>query len=139
MWGVSKKESFQHQSYDKTWGISNAQQYFPWNTKYKGCKYESIDCTHFYSSNIEVDILFDCDKRKLKLCVVGKLSDNKTNREPSIWNIKHPTDDKCGWVPHLNLGVENLEFKIAKIPIDWYGQKQDGIFDTINDKKKQKK
>ena len=93
MWGVSKKESFQHQSYDKTWGISNAQQYFPWNTKYKGCKYESIDCTHFYSSNIEVDILFDCDKRKLKLCVVGKLSDNKTNREPSIWNIKHPTDD----------------------------------------------
>ena len=52
---------------------------------------------------------------ELKICLVGELTKEKEFR---LWRF----DEGLGWVPHFNLFETNTEIRIARIPIDWYGE-----------------
>merc|ERR1712241_1644779 len=90
MWGVSDKRKFEDYSYKESWGISYANQWFPWDDTFKSNgmmtnkdaigKIESI---FKMVDGMEVDIKFDVDQRILTICVVGKCEPEK---EAKIWN-----------------------------------------------------
>ena len=98
MWGISQKTNFPICSFERAWGISSMNQYYPTDVDLIS-NYNKIDTRHFNNGNSEVDILFDCDKRELKICLVGQSNKKK---EAKIWDIKYKDDDKYGFVPHLN-------------------------------------
>ena len=60
----------------------------------------------------------------MKLCVV----DNIKLGEPKMKNL--PLNTSNGWVPYFVFGETPMDasLRIAKIPIEWYGNHQDGIF-----------
>merc|ERR1712154_307016 len=126
-WGISTPDIFTNCSYDKAFGIAAVyhQQWFPWSSELKAnVKHNDITMGHFKMEKGEVDILFDVDKRELNICVVGQCEKEK---EAKIWNVRYPDDDKYGWVPHINIYALRAEARIAKIPIEWYGEKEDNI------------
>ena len=54
---------------------------------------------------------------------------NAINRgEPKFHNL--PLDTNNGWVPYFVFGETPMDatLRIAKIPNEWYGTEQDGIF-----------
>ena len=45
-----------------------------------------------------------------------------------LYSIKHPKNDDCGWVPHLNIFSPRVKVRIASIPPSLYGVPYDGIW-----------
>ena len=129
MWGVSKPAIFNDRSYKTAFGIASShKQYFPWDSKLKAkVKHNDISLTHFFMRKGEVDILLDCDKKELRICLVGKCDELK---EAKLWNVQYieQEDIKLGFVPHINLHALESKCRIAKIPVEWYGQKEKCIF-----------
>eukprot|EP01084_Bolivina_argentea_P003180 5938_1 len=130
MWAVSQKRIFSDFSYDHAWGISYDNQWFPWNRELRnnGVENNKINLHHFKCVKSEVDMLFDVDKRVLKICKVGNCTDKKI---AVISKIKYPDDDQHGFVPHVNLGTSldsAIKMQMAKIPVEWFGQHIDDIF-----------
>ena len=129
MWGVSKPDLFTNWSYDYVFGIAaSSKQYFPWADELKHIsKHNEINMLHFFTKKAEIDVLLDCDKKELKICIVGKCDKWK---EAHIWNIGYidEKDIALGFVPHINLHAMGAKCRIAKIPVEWFGIEKDFIF-----------
>ena len=134
MWGVSRPGTFTMYSYDDAFGISSKyDQYFPWAAILKSrVEHSNSEIAHFLMDKGEVDMLLDADKGELKLCVVGQCEETKV---PKLWwDAKKVADayfddDGRGWVPHFNLHEKRQQLRIAKIPVDLFGQKEDHVFE----------
>ena len=87
----------------------------------------SYSCTngtktkHFQSKELyEIDIYLDLQKNELKICLVGELTKDK---ELKSWGLPKG----LGWVPHFNLYYKNTEIRIARIPMEWYGEQNNEL------------
>ena len=130
MWAVSRKKKFSDNSYDYAFGISTHNQWFPWGAmRDVSSKSNNINLNHFLKKRSQVDLLFDVDKRELRICLVGETGKDK---EAIISNIEYPDKQNKGFVPHLNFGSYSpdrpIMAQIAKISVDLYGQPYDNIF-----------
>ena len=113
------------------WGISQQQsQWYPLRDSDYRKDNNKDKCSKKYFNQLrdgEVDLLLDVDNKTLNICVVGKCDDK---HEAKIWNLD---DNENGWVPHLNCYSYNHsghQFRIAKIPNDWYGKYVKEIIQT---------
>ena len=62
----------------------------------------------------------DIKKNELKIRLVGDL---KQENEFRLWGF----DKGLGWVPHFNLYRKGTELRIARIPIEWFGEKNEEL------------
>ena len=80
---------------------------------------------------LDVDLLLDVDSGRLTLGVVGHTQ--LMNEQAVLYNLPIPgkTKGHKGYVPQFIFAFQNQEVMIAEIPIDWYGQQKEGIFNNI--------
>eukprot|EP01084_Bolivina_argentea_P251803 422471_1 len=128
--GISEQKEygcFLGDSQQKMYGLSVFGEYYPSdctlqkeikNNKKK--QKEQWDFKWYFNEmrqyKVDVDILLNIDECTLKIMTVGLDDDRK---EAEIWNL--PIGQ--GWVPHFNIRAQNIELKVTKIPIQWYGKK----------------
>merc|ERR1719384_3064758 len=128
MFGVSEKKSFEKdhsETYKFAFGIAHyIEQYYP--------KPGSTYWPHHNHCNKdkfrelikgEVDLLLDLEKDTLSICVVGHCNSLYQAKLMCIPKNEH------GWVPHFNTNSQDQTLQIAKIPVDWYGNHEDNVFD----------
>ena len=99
------------------YGISGNNQYYD-----KSTSHNKINTNHFHAAT-NVDLLLDVDNGKLNLCEVGNRSDTK---EAKLWNL--PIGNH-GWLPHFNIFGAQIQLRLAKIPVLWYGVQKSNIFE----------
>ena len=121
--GVSSKTMFGQYSFtdDTVYGISTMSQFYCSS----GAKFNDIITNHFARSQCEIDILLDVDKGLLNICIVGMCDDK---HEAKFYSL--PLNTKHGWVPHFNFGTraKDTQIRFASVPIEWYGQQIDDIW-----------
>ena len=131
MWAVSQPKSFHYLSYNEAYGMaaSSIKEYawYPYASTMGRDGYwkshNNIARDHFEFQCGEVDMLLDVDQGILKFCVVGQLKDE-------LEAIMHdlPRDTNTGWVPHFNTFCEGTKLRIARIPIELYGQPNNDLW-----------
>ena len=92
-------------------------------------KYPQFALQHFNKdTRMIVDILLDCDKGEVQFAVVGE----PDKFRPKFWNINEwLTDDKNGWIPHINarayVKCKTITARLAKIDVSYHGIHQEEI------------
>ena len=119
MWGVT---------FNDCWYGNGRHLYHPQHKDERNNAY-----LYNFKNDGEIDIYLDCDKREMKLCIVGivdkapKNNSLKTTQEAKLSKIEQ--NSKTGWVPFINTGTPCGQIlRIAKILPEWYGEHYDGIF-----------
>lgn len=74
-----------------------------------------------------IDILLDCDEGTLNIQLIDPEKESKVYPEIKCWDLpsaknKWKDNDKFkGYVAQFNIGDENIEMELAKIPVEYYG------------------
>ena len=68
-------------------------------------------------------MLLNLEQDTLRISVVGHAV------KPYEAKLENIPKNMKGWVPHFNTNEANQTLQIAKIPIDWYGEHKQDLFE----------
>mmetsp|Transcript_27800 Transcript_27800/g.45851 ORF Transcript_27800/g.45851 Transcript_27800/m.45851 type:complete len:244 (-) Transcript_27800:27-758(-) len=130
MWAVCQKKRCQHLSFKEAYGIGvHDGQWYPKPNNAYWPHHNGASKLHFQeqcSDGGEVDMLLNVDDCTLQLCVVGMTASGLV---PELTKLPNISNDG-GWVLHLSTYASKAQLRVAKIPVEWFGEKRDIFNDS---------